>query len=43
MPDGQHDNKVDHDGHKDNYDHSTTKDVSESGGGRHDKDDKDSK
>jgi hypothetical protein len=40
MTDSQHDNKIDRDGPKDDYDHSTTKDVSESGGGRHDEEDK---
>ncbi len=43
MTDGQHENTSDRDGHKDDYDHSKTKDVSESGGGGHDKDDRDNK
>lgn len=43
MTDGQHENKSDRDGRKDDYDHSRTKNVSESGGGRHDKEDRDGK
>ena len=43
MADGQHENKNDRDGHKDNYDHSKTKNVNESGSGRHDKQDRDDK
>lgn len=43
MADGQHEDKRDRDGHEKGYDHSKTKDVSESGGGKHDKDDKDGK
>lgn len=40
MGDGKHEDNRDSDGHKDDYDHSKTKDVNESGGGKHDKDDK---
>ncbi|HEY3896022.1 MAG TPA: hypothetical protein VGL88_11710 [Pseudonocardiaceae bacterium] len=40
MTSGEHENKNDRDGHKNEYDHSRTKDVRESGGGKHDKDDK---
>lgn len=43
MADGQHEDRTDRDGHKDGYDHSKTKDVSKSGGGKHDTDDKGSK
>lgn len=39
MADGQHEDKTDRDGH-DDYDHSKTKDVSESGSGKHDKEDR---
>lgn len=42
MVGGQHEDKSDRDGHEKGYDHSKTKDVRESGGGKHDKDDKDS-
>lgn len=40
MADGKHENKNDRDGHRKDYDHSKTKDVGKSGGGKHDKDDK---
>ncbi len=43
MADGRHENKADRDGHKDDYDHSKTKDVNESGGGQHGKEDRDGK
>lgn len=43
MTGGQHEDKTDRDGHKEDYDHSKTKDVSESGGGKHDSDDQDGK
>lgn len=41
MSDGKHGDNRDENGHKEGYDHSNTKDVTESGGGRHDKDDRD--
>lgn len=41
MADGKHEDKRDRDGQKkDGYDHTKTKDVNESGGGKHDKGDK---
>jgi hypothetical protein len=40
MADGQHEDKSDHDGQRDDYDHSKTKDVSESGSGKHDNEDR---
>jgi hypothetical protein len=39
---GEHEDNRDRDGHKkDGYDHTKTKDVNESGSGKHSKDDKD--
>ncbi len=39
--DGEHEDNRDRDGHKkDGYDHTKTKDVNESGSGKHSKDDK---
>ncbi len=43
MADGRHEDKSDRDGHQQDYDHTKTKDVSESGGGKHDKEDRDDK
>jgi hypothetical protein len=43
MADDRHEDKSDRDGSKEDYDHSKTKDVSESGGGKHDKEDRDDK
>lgn len=40
MADGKHEDNRDSDGHKDDYDHTKTKDVKDTGGGKHDKDDK---
>lgn len=37
---GRREENTSSDGHKDKYDHTNTKSVEESGGGRHDKDDK---
>ncbi|MGH7745921.1 MAG: hypothetical protein ACREQ5_14245 [Candidatus Dormibacteria bacterium] len=41
MADDRHEDKSDRDGSKEHYDHWKTKDVSESGGGKHDKEDRD--
>jgi hypothetical protein len=43
MSEGQHEDKSDRDGNKENYDHSKTKDVNESSGGKHEKDDREDK
>lgn len=41
MADDRHEDKSDREGSKEDYDHhSKTKDVSESGGGKHDKEDR---
>lgn len=40
MAEGKHEDNRDRDGHKEDYDHSKTKDVNESGSGKHSKDDK---
>ena len=37
---GKHADNTESDGHKDDYDHTQTKDVNDSGGGKHDEDDK---
>jgi hypothetical protein len=39
MAEGQHEDNRDRDGHKQGYDHSKTKDVNESGSGKHRKED----
>jgi len=43
MAGGRHEDNRDRDGHKEGYDHSKTKDVNESGSGKHRKEDRDDK